>query len=185
MSLKAANEYTRNLKSEDTVERWGNVVKERYGNVKDLPINYDMWGKPIKQTPEGANPYVYNVIDIFRTRNILTDKVTYTVFDLYSKTGDKSLIPGSVSTIIDEEQGLYKKLDPKQKSELQRMVGEERYKIVSGAISSGMSLKSYDPNNNDETYIKQQSDKLKDAYSSGLKQGKIRFERELSKQNKK
>ena len=185
MSLKAANEYTRNIRSEDTVERWGNVVKEIYGNVEDLPVKYDMWGKPIKQTPEGANPYVYNVIDIFRTRDILTDKIMYSVFDLYSKTGDKSLIPSSVSDIIDEEQGLYKKLDPKQKSELQRMVGEERYKIVSGAISSGMSLKSYNPNNNDETYIKQQSDKLKDAYSSGLKQGKRRFEREVLRKVKK
>ena len=184
-SLKAGNDYYRNVYTEDQVETWGNIIKERYGNIEDLPINYNMWGKPIKLTPEGSNPFVYHVLDIFRTQKILQDKNTYFVFDLYKKTGDKSVIPTSVKDIIDEEGGVYTKLTSAQKSELQRLVGEERAKYVDGKKSGALSMKNYDPKNDSEEYWAKQVEKLKDAYKLGMDIGKRRFEREVLSKTKK
>jgi hypothetical protein len=184
-SLKAGNDYYRNVYTEDQVNTWGNIVKERYGNIEDLPINYDMWGKPIKLTPEGSNPYFYHVLDIFRTQKILQDKNTYFVFDLYKKTGDKSVIPTSVTDIIDEEGGVYTKLTSAQKSELQRLVGEERAKYVDGKKSGALSMKNYDPNNDNEAYWAKQVEKLKNAYELGRDIGKRRFEKEILSKTKK
>jgi hypothetical protein len=183
MSFKSGNDYIYNYYSEDTVEGWANIFKERTGNVKDLPIKYDMWGRPIKETPDGADPYTYHLIDIFRTRKILKDKYTYYTFDLYKKTGDKRAIPSSVSDIIEEESGLYKKLTPKDKSELQRLVGEERYKRVSGIVRPELSLKSYNPSEINEKALEIYINRLSDAYKNGAKEGKRRFKKEiLSKQ---
>lgn len=184
-SLKAGNDYYRNVYTEDQVKTWSNIVKERYGNIEDLPINYDMWGKPIKLTPEGSNPYVYHVLDIFRTQKILQDKNTYYVYDLYKKTGDKSVIPTSVKDIIDEEGGVYTKLTSAQKSELQRLVGEERAKYVDGKKSGALSMKNYDPNNDSEVYWAKQVEKLKNSYELGRDIGKRRFEKEVLSKTKK
>jgi hypothetical protein len=184
-SLKAGNDYYRNVYTEDQVKTWANIVKERYGNLEGLPINYNMFGKPIKLTPEGSNPYVYHVLDIFRTQKILQDKNTYYVFDLYKKTGDKSVIPSSVKDIIDEEGGLYTKLTPDQKSELQRIVGEERAKYVNGDRGGSLSLKNYDPTNDSEVYWEKQVKKLKSANKLGLQSGKRRFKKEILSKTKK
>jgi hypothetical protein len=191
-SFKAGNDYYRNVYTDDQVKTWSNIVKERYGNTKDLPINYDMWGKPIKLTPEGSNPYFYHVLDIFRTQKILQDKNTYYVFDLHKKTGDNSVIPSSVTDIIKDEGGLYKKLTPEQESELERMVGEERAKYINGTkkdirgnVFTRLSMKDYDPNNNDEVYWQKMVEKLKDAYSLGMESGKRRFEKEVLSKTKK
>ena len=184
-SLKAGNDYYRNVYTEDQLKTWSNIVKERYGNIEGLPINYDMFGKPIKLTPEGSNPYVYHVLDIFRTQKILQDKNTYYVFDLYKKTNDKSVIPSSVKDIIDEEGGLYTKLTPDQQSELQRIVGEERAKYISGDKPSSSSMKNYDPNNDNEVYWEKQVEKIKLANQVGLQSGKRRFEKEILNKTKK
>lgn len=184
-SFKAGNDYSRNVYTEDQVKDWANIVKERYGNLEGLPIKYDMFGKPIKLTPEGSNPYVYHLIDIFRTQKILQDKNTYYVFDLYKKTGDKSVIPSSVKDVIDEEGGLYEKLTSEQKSELQRIVGEERAKYVNGDRGGSLSLKNYDPTNDSEVYWEKQVKKLKSAYKLGLSSGKRRFEKEILNKTKK
>jgi len=184
-SFKAGNDYYRNVYTEDQVKTWANIVQERYGNLEGLPINHDMWGKPIKLTPKGSNPYVYHLIDIFRTQKILQDKNTYYVFDLYKKTGDKSVIPSSVKDIIDEEGGVYTKLKAEQKSELQRIVGEERAKYVNGVRGGSFSLKNYDPTNDNEKYLEKQVNKLKLANELGLDNGKRRFEKEILSKTKK
>ena len=183
-SFKAGNDYYRNVYTEDQVEQWGNIISERLGNIEDLPIKYDMWGKPIKLTPEGSNPYVYHVLDIFKTQKVLQDKNTYYVFDLYKKTGDNSVIPTSVKDIMKEEGGVYPKLNPAQKSELQRIVGEERAKYVEGKKGGALSMKNYDPNNDSEEYWERQIKKLKSAYKLGLMSGKRRFEKEILKNKK-
>jgi hypothetical protein len=184
-SFKAGNDYYRDVYTKDQVEEWANIVQERYGNLEGLPIKYDMFGKPIKLTPEGSNPYVYNVLDIFRTQKILQNKNIYYVFDLYKKTGDMSVIPNSVKDIIDEEGGLYTKLTPDQKSELQRIVGEERAKYLNGDRGGSLSLKNYDPTNDSEVYWEKQVKKLKSANKLGLKSGKRRFEKEILSKTKK
>jgi hypothetical protein len=182
-SLKAGNEYYRNKYGVEETETLANTIKDIYGNVDDLPINYNMWGKPIKNIPTGANPYIYSVLDIFKTKNITDEKYTYYLLDLYRKTNDKSIIPTSVSDIIGEDEDLKKeKLKPAQKAELQRIVGEERYRYITGNDDFGsLSFKDYDVNNLNKEYIDEQVFKIKKANQLGLKYGKIRFKTEILK----
>jgi hypothetical protein len=107
------------------------------------------------------------------------------VFDLYKKTGDKGVIPSSVKDIISQEGGIYTKLTSAQKSELQRIVGEERTKYINGDKGGSLSLKNYDPTNDNELYLERYVNKAKSAYKLGLKNGKRRFEKEVLSKIKK
>lgn len=182
-AFKASEDYYRNVYTDDFLETLGNVIKERHGDTKGLPINYDMWGKPIKSTPEGSNPYIYNMIDIFRTQDVLKDKYTFYIYDLYKKTGDKKAIPPSIKDTFGKEDGLIKKLTPQQESELQRIIGEERRKRIDKPINEG-GLNGYDPNNSDEEYIKKMLKRVDRIYDRGLTFGKMRFKKEVLNKNK-
>jgi hypothetical protein len=171
--LRASNEYMTNTFDEDQVKNIANTVKNLYGETEGLPVRYDMWGKKILQTPKGENPYVYHVLDIFRSQQLLLDKNTYNVFLLYKKTGDKSAIPSGISEIIEESRSEFKiKLTPLQKADLQRIVGEERLRRIK-------DREQFDINNNDPEYLEKIVKGYSRAYSNGLSAGKRRFKKEV------
>lgn len=166
-SFRASNDYMRDLYTDDQVETFANIIKEKVGNVEDLPIKYDLWGKPIKQNPEGTNPFVYQVLDIFRTQKILQDPITYAVFDLQRRSGDDAPIPSSVDDTFNKKD-IRVKLTKEQKSELTKSVGEERRKLAERI------LKSYKAGESDpEKYIP----RLKKAYEAGAKRALAKFKK--------
>lgn len=170
--FRATNEYMRDIYTEDDLQTYANIVSERIGKVEDLPVRYDIWGAPVRQSPEGTNPYVYQVLDIFRSQRILQDDLTYKVFDLYKKTHDPSTIPSGARDFFKQSEFTIK-LDKQQRSELTRLVGEERRKLAERA------LKNYTKDSdNPEKYIKY----LKRAYSDGAKRGKRLFMKQLREQ---
>jgi hypothetical protein len=172
-TLKASNEYMTNTFDDDQVKNIANTVKNLYGDTEDLPVRYDMFGKKILQTPKGENPYVYHIIDIFRSQQLLQDKDTYRVFLLYKKTGDRSVIPSSVSDIVEESRSEFKiKLTPQQTADLQRIVGEERLKRIKKRAP-------FNINNNKPDYLEQEVAGYKIAYENGLAAGKRRFKTEV------
>ena len=111
------------------------MTRSKYGDDEDLPVRYNMWGEPITNTPKGSNPYVYQILDIFRTTKILQNELTYKVFDLHKVTEDDSVIPSSVRNYY-KEGDFTVKLNPHQKSELARLVGEERAKRASVVLKN-------------------------------------------------
>ena len=172
-TLRASNEFMTNTFDDDQVKNIANTVKNLYGDTEDLPIRYDMWGNKILQTPKGENPYVYHIIDIFRSQQLLQDKDTYNVFLLYKKTGDRSVIPSSVSDIVEESRSEFKiKLTPQQTADLQRIVGEERLKRIKKRTP-------FNINNNKPDYLEQEVAGYKRAYENGLAAGKRRFKTEV------
>ena len=179
-TLRASNEYMTNTFSEDDATHIANTVKNVYGATEDLPIKYDMWGKPIPVSPKGTNPYFYNVIDIFRTQELLQDKYSYYVYLLYKKTNDKSAIPSSISDIIETTRSEFKvKLNEKQKAEFQRMVGVER--LIE--IKNREERNKFDINNNTQDYLERKVASYSRAYDAGLARAKSKFKEKL-KQNK-
>lgn len=169
-AFRASNDYMRNVYTDDQVDNFINILKEKTGNVEDLPIKYDMWGKPIRQTPEGENPIVYQMLDIFRSQKILGDKITFYVFDIQRKTNDDGAIPPAVRDSYKE--GEFRvKLTPQQKSDLAKFIGEERRKRVERV------LKTYNPRDKKvDKYIKL----LQGAYSKGAEMGKSKFKRKYN-----
>jgi len=168
---RANNEYLRDTYTEDWKIK--DLIKEKYGNVQDLPIKYNMWGEPIKQTPEGINPYIYQVVDLFRTQKILRNDLTFKVFNLYKKTDNKSVIPASVRDSFTSGDFITK-LNEENYSNLARIVGEEREKI------SSLIMKGYNVNETNVEVIEKQIEKLKKAYTLGAKRGKIKFKKQYN-----
>ena len=172
-SFKAANDFMTNTFSEDDIKRISNTVKNVYGDTEDLPIRYNMWGEPIPQTPKGSNPYVFNVVDIFRTQKLLQDKYTYNVYLLYKKTDNTKAIPSGISDILDESKGEFKvKLNEEEKSQLQKLVGEERLKSIK-------NREPFDVNNDDPKYLNRTVKGYQISYAMGLARGKRRFKLEV------
>lgn len=169
---RATNENLRDVYTSDKWETLVNVLQERYGDIKDLPKKYNMWGEPIKQSPEGTNPYIYQMVDIFRTQPVLKDKLTHQVFNLYKKTSDNSVIPSSVKDFY--KQGDFNvKLTDLQMSRLSELVGQERKKLATKVMSK------YNPQEADMKKLDKLADRLATAYSDGAKRGKLRFKKEL------
>ena len=170
--FRATNDYMRDIYTEEDLQTWGNIIKEKTANVEDLPIRYNMWGEPVTQTPKGENPYVYQMLDIFRSQKILQDELTYKVFDLLKNTRNTTVIPTSARDFFNEGDFTVK-LNKEQKTELTRLVGERR-RILAEKV-----LRSYTKDvEKPEGYV----EILKKAYSDGAKEGKDLFMKQLRDQ---
>lgn len=168
---KGWRENMRNPYTKDTIETFLNVTKERIqiGEPDDLPMRIDIWGQPVKQTPEGSNPIIYQAIDPFRTQSMLNDPLTLKVFDLYRKTDNLDAAPSPVPKYISIR-GEKRDLTPKEFQELSQIIGLERKKYAE------IVLADYKPNQHDrlEYFI----DRLKVAYRKGSERGIRIFRRD-------
>lgn len=163
---KVWRENMKNPYTEDQWQTFANIADERIGSAEDLPTRLNIWGEPVKQTPTGANEFVYQAIDPFRTQSILTDPTTLKVFDIFRKTQDTGAIPPSV----DREIVLFgekRKLTKDEYQQLSEFVGKQRKILVD------IVLKNYDPKSTDK--LQYQVDLLKNAYEQGNKIGKAMF----------
>jgi hypothetical protein len=63
------------------------AVMDRTFNTDGIPIRVDWKGNKIKQTPTGADPFMYHLFDITKARNAEADKVSNEIWKLYERTG--------------------------------------------------------------------------------------------------
>lgn len=167
--LRTSDKELRDLYTEDTWETTVNVLKERYQGIDDLPKKINMWGQTIKSTPEGENPIVFQVFDLFRTQRILKDQTTYKIFDILKKTNDESVLPASVRDSYQSGE-FTTKLTPEEESKLAEFIGKER------KIKADRVMASYNPNEiTDVTQIKRVVERLEKAYKAGAAIGKRKF----------
>lgn len=161
-------ENMRDPYAESQLETMGNIVEERMrvGDGGDLPVRIDIWGEKVKQTPDSANKFLFQVIDPFRTQNIMNDPTTLKVFDIFRKTQDTGAIPPSVDRYIVVS-GEKRRLNKEQYQQLLELVGKSRKSAVD------VILKNYNPNKVDKLEI--EIGRLKSAYSYGLKIGRGKF----------
>lgn len=165
---KAWRESLKNPYSDDQLETFWNIAKERTGiDAKSLPNRVNMWGEDIKQTPEGASfgSVVYQAFDPFRFQTILNDELTFKVFDIQRKTKSNDAIPPVIQGEIIFK-GERRKLNKEQMAELQRLVGVARKR------EANKKLLNYNPSeSNPEKFL----EKLQEAYEEGSKKGKKAF----------
>ena len=74
----------KDVEGEDVTERtlnlFGEVLKRKLpGYAEDLPKKIDIWGREIPQTPEGADPVLYNFFDFTKSREATYDKTTWAI----------------------------------------------------------------------------------------------------------
>ena len=88
----------KDVEGEDVTERtlnlFGEVLKRKLpGYAEDLPKKIDIWGREIPQTPEGADPVMYNFFDFTKSREATYDKTTLAIYKLFKETENGDVIP--------------------------------------------------------------------------------------------
>jgi hypothetical protein len=174
---KANRENIPEVRDPDIMKRLGNVLKTKVGLVNGLPVKIDLWGQPIKQTPAGAaNPYVYHLMDVTKSRDITTDKLSYEVYKVWKATDNKDVIPSAPSSTVSVGKDIKIKLTPQQYERYLRSVGNAR-KVLSTAL---ITNDGYDKLS-DDTKV----DAFQNIYKEGAKIGKLQFlQAELQRNSK-
>lgn len=74
--------------SERVLQSFKYAIMDRTFNTDGIPVRVDWKGNKIKQTPTGADPIMYQLFDITKSRTAESDKVSNEIWRLYEKTGE-------------------------------------------------------------------------------------------------
>jgi len=143
------------------------VIKERSFDLQDYPVKVGLLGEKILQTPDGAHPLIYNLIDSFKTREVADDKRYFKMSELFEKTGDQGVIPPIPSSSVSyggEKIELDKK-SVKYQRYLEK-IGKERGKLLTDLMNSTF-FKKLQP--------AEQAEVWKDAIDDGYKIGQAKY----------
>lgn len=88
----------KDIEGENVVDRtlnlFNEVIKRKLpGYGDDLPRKIDIWGREIPQTPEGADPVMYNFFDFTKSRDATYDQITLGIYKLFKETENGDAIP--------------------------------------------------------------------------------------------
>jgi hypothetical protein len=169
---KASRENMIDPKTDDSLQLFKNVLKSKMPEfmreavgADELPLKRDMWGNPIKQTPEGANPFLYNFLDVTRSRTVPSDDTNLALYKLWKETGNADVLPSIPDRNVTDKKTTYK-LDENQYSIYQEYVGQRRKALVDKLFES-ITFDGMEP----EFKIRA----LGKAYDRGAEDGKRQF----------
>lgn len=169
---KANRENMIDPKTDNNLQLFANVLKSKMPEfakeaigAEDLPLKRDMWGNPVKQTPEGANPFLYNFLDFTRSRIVPSDETNLALYKLWKETGNANVLPSMPSRDVMDKKVVYR-LDENQYSIYQEYIGQRRKAIIDGLFQSP-TFEGMEP----EFKVKA----LEKAYERGAEDGKRQF----------
>jgi len=169
---KASRENMVDPKTDDSLQLFANVLKSKMPEfareaigAEELPLKRDMWGNPVKQTPEGANPFLYNFLDFTRSRVVPSDESNLALYRLWKETGNADALPSVPSRNVMDKKITYQ-LDQNQYAIYQEYVGQRRKALVDNLFQSA----TFDGMDADFK-IKA----LEKAYERGAEDGKRQF----------
>jgi hypothetical protein len=108
------------------VDGFADVIKSMLGLTDDMPYKRDLFGRPIRVTPEGRNPWIYHFVDVTKTRKIPNDPYIREVYRVYVETRDGAVIPSIPSRQLILAGGLRRDLTGGEYEQYQKLVGMER-----------------------------------------------------------
>jgi hypothetical protein len=139
---KASRENMVDPKTDDSLQLFANVLKSKMPEfareaigAEELPLKRDMWGNPVKQTPEGANPFLYNFLDFTRSRVVPSDESNLALYRLWKETGNADVLPSVPSRNVMDKKITYQ-LDQNQYAIYQEYVGQRRKALVDNLFQS-------------------------------------------------
>ena len=170
--------YMPELRGNGLLESFEGAVKAKLFMTENMPLKRDLFGRPIRITPEGADPWVWNFIDVTKTRQIPADPLIREVYQVYGATRDPAAIPSI------PERRIMMPGDPRTRTPPVRRelnVREyERYQELVGQARMNLALNHLFRDNRyqrdtDENKVKM----LSHSWQAGAEEGKIRFVQEL------
>lgn len=170
---RAEREYIVDQKTDDgQLKAFQNVLKarapewaNRMADAEALPLLRNMWGQPVKQTPQGANPFLYNFLDFTRGRTVPSDETNLFLYKLWRETKLPEVLPSVPGRELVVKGKTYK-LNENQYVAYQEEIGVRRKAIVDRMVSSPTFVGA-DP--------EFQIERLKQAYDDGAEAGRRVF----------
>lgn len=168
---RASREFKPDFREDTFRKQMENIVRNKLGvaGLDDyLPLKRDLWGEPMRETPEGRNAIMYHFFDVFKNKQVTSDPVPLELFRLWRKTTDTRVIPSLPEKSLTVSGTTYN-LTADQQSRYAELVGQSRRQIADAVVVNPNFHKL-----NDEQKI----DLLDRAYRAGLQRGKVQFWRE-------
>jgi hypothetical protein len=165
---RATRQYKPDMQSDTLSEELKNVVRNRFGfaGFDDyLPLKRDLWGKPMLETPKGANALLYHFFDISKGKQVTSDPVALELYDLWRSTGETRVIPSIPERRLTFESYRFP-LPPDKYEKYVELIGAYRYAMVREMVEN--------PEWQAET-VEGRVKKLDSAYRTGLEWGKEHF----------
>jgi len=135
-----------------------------------MPAMRDLWGEKVLQTPKSENPYIYNFLDAWKSREIEADPLNASIYRAWRATADNDAIPSVPNPKLQFGGKSYDRMTPQQFDRFSELVGKNRRTFAEMVFMSG----SYQNGGNDRKIAL-----LKRAYDKGLLVGKAQFMKEL------
>jgi hypothetical protein len=139
---KAGRENMIDARTDDSLQLFANVLKSKMPEfareaigAEEFPLKRNMWGNPVKQTPEGANPFLYNFLDFTRSRVVPSDESNLALYRLWKETGNADALPSVPSRNVMDKKITYQ-LDQTQYAIYQEYVGQRRKALVDNLFQS-------------------------------------------------
>jgi len=162
-------DYIVDRKGDASTETFLNSIAQK--NPFSAPNNpvyiRDLWGRKVKR-PGGIVGRGSNILYFFKARVMEDDPVTYEIYDIYTRTGSKDVLPSDVKNRFTVNNETIK-LNKREHELFQKLVGEKRLEAAKQYIYSG----SYS-SDTDEERIKE----FRSIYINGYNEGKAGYARE-------
>lgn len=175
--MRAQREFVPVTTGDSVIKSFANELNEKYAALpfvdgKQLPLKRDLWGEAVLQTPKGSNPWLFNFLNSWKSREIEADPLNASIYQVWRKTADNRVIPSIPNPQITYGKTTFDKLNPEQFDRYAQLVGFWRRKNAEVVFGS----KSYIQGSDD---LRVQL--LNKAYDRGMAIGKYRFIQELKK----
>jgi len=175
--MRAQREFVPVTTGDTVIKSFANELNEKYAALpfvdgKQLPLKRDLWGEAVLQTPKGSNPWLFNFLNSWKSREIEADPLNASIYQVWRKTADNRVIPSIPNPQITYGKTTFEKLNPEQFDRYAQLVGFWRRKNAEVVFGS----KSYIQGSDD---LRIQL--LNKAYDRGMAIGKYRFIQELKK----
>ncbi len=165
---RATRDYKPEVRDDKLDQQLENQIRNKlglFGLDKNLPLKHDLFGRRIKETPDGESPLLYQFLDITKSRKIPSEPLPLYLYQLWRRTASHEVIPTPPDKSLTLK-GTTFNLTPEQVGRLREITGEQHYAIGSKIIENEnfYSLP-------DEHQIKY----LKRAWRKGTEDGKKLF----------
>lgn len=125
---RQARDYKPEVRGDALDERLENQLRARlgvFGAGQDLPYKRDLWGRPIRETPEGRTPWIYQNLDVTKAQRIPADDLNLMLYGLWRATANNRVLPTPPDGNFTFAGKRYE-LKREEVSRLQELVGAER-----------------------------------------------------------
>lgn len=119
-------DYLPERKGDTRMDSFANIWKAKLFQADELPLKRDMFGRPIKATPDGTTPIAYQLIDVTKSREIPNDPKIRAIWNVYNATLDSGVIPNTIDRTIKDPKLGKRDLTVKEYNRLQELVGKYR-----------------------------------------------------------